>query len=587
MKNSMMYCLLVFLIISIGSLTQAKSLISASAIDQKTVKISISIPVEPQQYIYADLVQITTNAPSVILSSWQSSVTPIVRYDPIFKENKRIIDQSTNLTLTASLSADSSEKDALIRLIYYTNTNKTPIEELFTVTFSNNTEMSNLTENNFVTTVTDNKAQKQDLPNNTAQVTQKKISWFDYLKNIAQASNLLWVRILIALLLGLLLSLTPCIYPMIPITIGILQAQSAPSLLKNFSLSSAYALGIATTFALLGLAASMAGHAFGSFMTHPIVILLIVALMVYSALSLFGFYEIRMPRFLQHSSSAQGGSFVSAYIFGVISGTVASPCLSPGLLFMLTLVATLKSVIAGFFLLFSFGIGLSIPLLIIGTFSSSINLLPRAGYWMIEIKYLLGFMLLGMCFYFVSSIVPLTVLFILFALFLFVMGIFYIYHARSANGLWYYLSTICGMIAVGCAVFSLFKAAQTYFLPSVQVKTALSWSNDYQQAINQAKNQNSKVIVFIHAPKCSTCIELEDKMNTDKVFQDAANKHVLLTIDLAKKDNESTQTITKTFNILGAPTVLIINPADQQIVRRWDGEMNTEEFNEMITLLEK
>lgn len=581
----MTYCLLAISVVQINISAQAKSSVSSERIDENSLKISISIPLENQQYIYADLVQFTTNTPNVTLSSWQSSVTPIVRYDPIFKENRRIIGQSTHLTLTASRNKSTDSQDALIRLIYYTNTSKTPIEELFTISFSAQQAAGNTIENSSTAKTIQETPDKQNQLDSSRPRDQKKISWFDYLKNIAQASNLLWVRLLIALLLGLLLSLTPCIYPMIPITIGILQAQSAPSLLRNFSLSLAYTFGIATTFALLGLAASMAGHAFGSFMAHPIVILLIVALMVYSALSLFGLYEIRMPRFLQRSSSAKGGSFVSAYIFGVISGTVASPCLSPGLLFMLTLVATLKSVMAGFMLLFSFGIGLSIPLLIIGTFSSSINLLPRAGYWMIEIKYLLGFMLLGMCFYFVSSIVPLTVLYILFALFLFVMGIFYMYHARCTSGLWYYLSTLLGMLTIGCAVFALAKATQSYFLPAASTKATVPWVNDYQQALKKAQQQNSKVVVFIHAPKCSSCIELEEKLNASKQFQAVASKHILLTIDLAKKDNASTQAITKNFNILGAPTVLIINPADQQVIHRWDGEVNEEQFNEMITLL--
>ena len=109
--------------------------------------------------------------------------------------------------------------------------------------------------------------------------------------------------------------------------------------------------------------------------------------MAYLALSMFGFYDMYVPNILQTKNNVNHkGSLFSAFVFGAISGSIASPCLSPGLALLLTIVATLGNNLLGFLLLFSFGIGLSIPLLIIGTFSSSINILPQAGMWMIEVK---------------------------------------------------------------------------------------------------------------------------------------------------------------------------------------------------------
>ena len=325
---------------------------------------------------------------------------------------------------------------------------------------------------------------------------------------------------------------------MIPITLGILQAQGSSSLGRNFSLAVAYTMGIATTFALLGLAAAMAGHAFGSFMNNPIVILAIIALLVYSALSSFGLYEIRMPRFLQGTNTIKGGSFVAAFLFGAASGTIASPCLSPGLLFMLTLVATLKSFWAGFILLFAFAIGLSIPLLIVGTFSGSLNLLPRAGSWMIEVKYLFGFMLLGMCFYFLAGIVSLPLLLVLFAIFLFVSGIFYIYHAKSvASRPWQILSNMLGMLFIATSAFMAVKAAQLAYMPTT-TNESHAWASDYDKAMQQAAQDHKKLYIFVHAPRCAACKDIEEQLKADRSLH-ALEKVTAIQIDLSKNTDQN------------------------------------------------
>ncbi|NBP59452.1 DUF255 domain-containing protein, partial [bacterium] len=149
------------------------------------------------------------------------------------------------------------------------------------------------------------------------------------LQTYLTTTNSVALRILFALVLGILLSLTPCIYPMIPITVGVLQSQGSKSLLTNFLLSSAYTLGISTTFSLFGLLAATSGQAFGHMLANPLFIIFIVALLLYFALSLFGLYNLYIPRFLQKKHSIQGGgSFGSIFLFGLISGSVASPCLS-------------------------------------------------------------------------------------------------------------------------------------------------------------------------------------------------------------------------------------------------------------------
>ena len=122
------------------------------------------------------------------------------------------------------------------------------------------------------------------------------------------------------------MSLTPCIYPMIPITVGILQAQGSKSFGSNLLLASAYTLGIATTFAALGVTAAYTGAMFGaSIMSNPFFILMIVAVLTYLGFSMLGFYDMYTPKFMRNAGAGKGGSLTSAFLFGAASGTVASP----------------------------------------------------------------------------------------------------------------------------------------------------------------------------------------------------------------------------------------------------------------------
>jgi thiol:disulfide interchange protein DsbD len=294
-----------------------------------------------------------------------------------------------------------------------------------------------------------------------------------------------------------------------------------------------------------------------------------------------------MPRLFKNQSTSKGGSFIAAFLFGAASGTVASPCLSPGLFFMLTLVATLKSIWSGFILLFTFAVGLSIPLLLVGTFSGSLNLLPRAGSWMLEIKYLLGFMLLGMCFYFLTNILPLPLLLVLFAIFLFIAGIFYLYHAKKLGGSsWKAISNLLGMLLLASSAFIAVKAFQATYIPAVIQKTSESWLSDYTAALNQARTSSKPLFIFVHAPRCSACNEIEEKLKETRPL--AAMAHVVaLQIDLSKDSDSSTKAVVETFDILGAPVCILFNPKDSNVISRWDGELDQEQFENMIKTIEK
>ncbi len=341
-------------------------------------------------------------------------------------------------------------------------------------------------------------------------------------ENISQTARLISV-----FLLGLLMSLTPCIYPIIPLTVGVLQTQKSRSLSFSFLLSLTYAIGLSLTFAIMGLAAAISGQLFGSISSHPIFVLIIIAQLIYMAGSMFGWYEIYLPRFLQiNQKNPKAGSLFSVFSFGVISGTVASPCLSPGLALLLTIVATLANKLLGFILLFTFGLGLSTPLILIGTFSNAMNLLPKAGTWMITVKKLFGWMLVIMSLYFLNKLVP-------FAPYL----------------------------------VKLITPSQ-YNLPEIPTQI------DYNTARKFAIDDQKKLLIDIGADWCTLCKKLDRRLFYNTQLIDTISKNfIILKVNATDLQSEPYVSLNQKYKIIGVPTVLIIEPKTEALIKVYNSNL--------------
>ncbi len=217
------------------------------------------------------------------------------------------------------------------------------------------------------------------------------------------------VFLMLCFFAGFLTSLLPCIYPMIPITVSILQAQQSTSLGHNFLLSLFYVLGISSMYAVLGYACSTTSLLFGSWFASPWFLLFIIAFFIYLALSMLGFYELYIPRFLLQSPKLEArGSLLRSFFLGIVSATVASPCMAPPLAILITLVAQQGNPLFGLVAFFAFSFGMSFLLLLVGTFSGALSLLPQSGVWLEEMKHLLGFVLLGVCVFLLKDVIKLA-----------------------------------------------------------------------------------------------------------------------------------------------------------------------------------
>ena len=200
---------------------------------------------------------------------------------------------------------------------------------------------------------------------------------------------------------GILVSLSPCVYPMIPIVSAYVGSRTAGAKTRgrSFLLSLGYVVGMAAVYSLLGMVAAMTGGFFGQISTNPWALLIVANILLLFALNIL---EV-MPFpawFAGRPMEPAAGGVIGAFLVGAASGLVASPCVSPVLFGLLTYVATTQSVVYGGFLLFAFSMGMGILLIAIGTFSGMAAALPKPGRWMVGVKRVLGLLMLGLAVYY-------------------------------------------------------------------------------------------------------------------------------------------------------------------------------------------
>jgi thiol:disulfide interchange protein DsbD len=287
---------------------------------------------------------------------------------------------------------------------------------------------------------------------------------------------------------------------------------------------------------------------------------------------MFGFYEMYIPTFLQTGSSRKHhGSLGSSFLFGALSGTVASPCLSPGLALVLGIVAALGSKLLGFLLLFAFGIGLSIPLMIIGTFSGSLSVLPRAGYWMIEVKKLFGFLLLGMCFYYLKNILPYHLLLWAIAVFCALSGIYYLYTITGHDTtFWKRTKNLVGILFIVAAVLVGIQAYEQSFQLLEEHDTF--WITDYETAVQTSHQEHRLLFIDFWAPSCSICTAIEKIHFKNPQVREALGRFIPVKLELVMSDPVIAR-LKKEFNIMGLPAIILYNPVNKKIVKRWGSEL--------------
>ena len=220
------------------------------------------------------------------------------------------------------------------------------------------------------------------------------------LESSIQNSYLL--AILFSFLGGLLASLSPCVYPLLPVVATYVSSRSIEeqTKLKAFTLSLIYVLGVALVYSLLGMLAALTGRLFGQISTNPWVFFIVANLIILFSLNLLDVIAFPQLSFNKSSQNKERKGYLGALLLGIASGFVASPCTAPVLGVVLTYVATTQDVVLGGSMLFSFSMGMGILLIVVGTFAGLLTTLPKPGEWMNKIKLVLGLLMLGLGEYF-------------------------------------------------------------------------------------------------------------------------------------------------------------------------------------------
>jgi thiol:disulfide interchange protein DsbD len=371
---------------------------------------------------------------------------------------------------------------------------------------------------------------------------------------------------------GILLSFTPCVFPIIPITVGVIGARGAGSLSRGFSLSLIYVLGMALTYAALGLFAAQTGALFGSALQNPWVIGFVVAVLGALALSMFGLFEIQVPSAIAGrlaGAPSKGGSFVGVFFMGIIAGLVASPCVGPVILGLLIFIATTGSALLGFTLLFTLGLGMGVLFLVIGTFSGSLSALPRAGVWMDRVKELFGVLLIAMAFYFMRPLLDPTLFGALVGLAALALAGFGGVFDAAGGGLidrvrktMLLLLLAVGIAAVGGALRAtglLFPHAEGSGTTSgAQRAAGIAWLGSESEGLEAARLGGMPVIIDFTADWCLVCHEIDEAVFQDPRVIAAARGFAMVRLDFTRV-NDAVRALQEKYKIRGLPMVIFLD----------------------------
>lgn len=383
----------------------------------------------------------------------------------------------------------------------------------------------------------------------------------------------LFLSLLIVFLGGLALNLTPCVYPLIPITIGYFGGQTEGRTSKLFMLGLFYVLGLALTYSTVGVITALSGAMFGALLQQPIVIVFICLIFIALALSMFGVYEFKLPDSWSAKAGGAKSGVVGAFFMGLTMGIVAAPCIGPFVLSLVTVVAAKGDALYGFVMFFTLALGLGLPYLFLALFSGKLKSLPRAGMWMEAVKHIFGFIMIGMALYYAGPLLPKAVNHYLLPVYGILVAVFLIFFDKTANTNKGFskFKNIFSVVIIAVAVYALWPTKES----------SIAWQPYDQAAFEKAKASNEKIIIDLMADWCIPCKELDAQTFSDQKVIDASADFKAFKADMTQTGSEATEKLRKEFNVIGVPTVLIFNSQGKE-VKRITGFVNAEEFLKMM-----
>ena len=417
------------------------------------------------------------------------------------------------------------------------------------------------------------------------------------LAELIRQGNLAWV-LLVFLGLGIALCFTPCVLPMIPIIAGLIAGQqNRPSTLRAFWLSLTYVIAMALTYTVAGVVVALLGANVQAWFQNPWIVSVFALIFVLLALAMFGVYQLQMPSAIQSrlvslSNTQRGGAFAGVGAMGVLSALIVGPCITAPLVAALLVIGQSGDPLRGGLTLFALGLGMGVPLLIVGT--SAGKWLPKAGAWMDSVKYFLGVLLIAVAIWFLSRILPGAVTLALWAALAIACGLYLLLQKTGRPGwrrLWQSVGVVVGIYGMVMLVGAVSGAQDplqplarfTQSASSVDRIDGLQFTRiktiaDLDQAVALASARHQTVMLDFYADWCVSCKEMQQGAFRNRGVIAALGNTRLLEADVTANDADD-QALLQHFGIYGPPSIMFFNTRGQELRdQRVVGYMDAQDF---------